>query len=428
MCVGRRNPTRANSRCPPGALLGYPDAAVTDPAKPTILCIASFFKGNRFLARCKQDGWNVVLMTAESLMHEPWARESIDEIFAMPTFTDRKAVLNAVAYLARTREFHRISPLDDYDVELVALLREHIRVPGMGETTARYFRDKLAMRARAFDRGIKVPPFVHVLNHDKVRRFLAEVPGPWVLKPRAEASSSGIKKLSNPDDVWKAIEEFGDTQSNYLIEKMIPGDVYHVDGIISERNLVFAEVHKYRKPMLELVQQGGIFCTRTIPRDSDDARALRTFNQEVMAQFGLMRGVCHSEYIKGRDDGAFYFLETSARVGGASIADLVEATTGINLWEEWARIETTQGESPYTLPPVRADYGGLIVSLARQEHPDTSAYVDPEIVWRLDKKNHVGFVVRAGTPERVLELIDALMPRIQTDFQATLPQPLKPTA
>src|SRR5262245_9923290 len=212
-----------------------------------ILCLSSFFKGNDFLDQCKREGAHVVLLTVESLLGKPWVRESIDEVYALPSFNDRKAVVNAVCYLARTRDFSRIAPLDDYDVELVAHLREHLRIPGMGETTARYFRDKLAMRARAQDRGIDVPEFVHVLNHDRIRRYCRSVPPPWLLKPRSEASSVGIRKLAREEDVWPIIDELGDAQSNYLIERMIPGDVYHVDAIVSEREVVFAEVHKYRK-------------------------------------------------------------------------------------------------------------------------------------------------------------------------------------
>src|SRR6185503_11768324 len=135
---------------------------------------------------------------------------------------------NSVSYLARTRDFSRITPLDDYDVELAAHLREHLRIPGMGETTARYFRDKLAMRARASDRSIAVPEFVHVLNHDRIREFLRKVPAPWLLKPRSEASAVGIKRLEREDDVWAAVEQLGDAQSNHLIERMVPGDVFHV--------------------------------------------------------------------------------------------------------------------------------------------------------------------------------------------------------
>ena len=112
----------------------------------SILVVASFFKGNRFLETCHRLGCQVYLLTKLSLKDEPWAREAITDTFYMPEFTKREDVLNAVSYLARTHVFDRIIPMDDYDVELAASLREHLRIPGMGDTTARYFRDKLAMR------------------------------------------------------------------------------------------------------------------------------------------------------------------------------------------------------------------------------------------------------------------------------------------
>jgi biotin carboxylase len=396
-----------------------------------ILCLASYFKGNDFLEQCKKEGCHVILITLEPLLGKPWARDHIDEVFGVPSLTDRRAVVNAVSYLARTRDITRITPLDDYDVETAAHLREHLRIPGMGETTARYFRDKLAMRARAKDRGIPIPEFVHVLNHAKIHQFLTTVPAPWLLKPRSEASSIGIRKLERAEEVWASVEELGDAQSSYLLERMIPGDVYHVDAIVSEKQILFAEVHQYRKPLFELMHQGGgIFATRTVRRQSEIEQKILATHARVVEHLGLVRGVTHTEFILGRDDGVPYFLETAARVGGAHIADLVSASTGVNLWREWARIEIAQGEAPYTLPERRTEYGGLIISLARQETPDTSAYNDPEIVWRLDGQpaHHVGFVVRSGDPARVEALLDAYEPRIAQDFMATLPAPKQATA
>jgi hypothetical protein len=408
------------------------DPAATPPAKGRIiLCIASYFKGNDFLEQCKREGCHVILITLEPLLGKPWAREFIDEIFAVPSLTDRRIVVNSISYLARTRDISRITPLDDYDVETAALLREHLRIPGMGETTARYFRDKLAMRARAKDRGIAIPEFVHALNHARIHEFLTTVPAPWLLKPRSEASSVGIRKLEHPDEVWKSIEELGDAASSYLIERMIPGDVYHVDAIVDDKKVLFAEVHQYRKPLFELVHQGGgVFATRTVERGSaTEAKILETHAQ-VIEHLGLVRGVTHTEFIVGRDDGRVYFLETAARVGGAHIADLVAASSGVNLWKEWARIETSQGEEPYVLPKFRRDYAGLIISLARQEIPDTSAYTDPEIVWRLEghPAHHVGFVVRSPDRARVEALLDAYEPRVAKDFMAILPAPTQATS
>src|SRR6187399_1928383 len=186
----------------------------------TILCIATYEKGQEFLRECKRQGCTVLLLTVDTLKDADWPREAIDETFYIPRDIARDSLLKGVSHIARTRVLDRIVALDDFDVETAALLREHLRIPGMGETTARYFRDKLAMRARASDRNIAIPDFVHVLNHSRIHRFLRAVPPPWLLKPRSEASSVGIKKFDRAEDVWATIEQLGDTQSNYLIERM----------------------------------------------------------------------------------------------------------------------------------------------------------------------------------------------------------------
>ena len=68
-------------------------------------------------------------------------------------------------------------------------------------------------------------------------------------------------------------------------------------------------------------------------------------NKRVLQSFGLRDGVSHTEFICAHENGMFYFLETSARVGGAHIADLVEQGTGVNLWAEWARVEVASAQS-----------------------------------------------------------------------------------
>src|SRR5207237_4833567 len=258
----------------------------------------------------------------------------------------------------------------------------------MGLTTVRYFRDKLAMRARAEETGILVPAFVHVLNYDHLRAFMSRVPGPWLLKLRSQASGIGMKKIRRPDELWPWLEQLGDQQSFYLLEQFVPGSVYHVDSVTSEREVVFAEAHAYGAPPLETSHQGGVFTTRTLPRDGEEARTLKEIHGKLIASLGLMRGVTHAEFLKARADGKFYFIEIAARVGGAYISDVVEHATGVNLWREWAKLEVGAGKQSYALSVPRQDYAGVIVSLARQEEPDTSAYSDPEIVYRVRKYHH----------------------------------------
>jgi len=107
---------------------------------------------------------------------------------------------------------------------------------------------------------------------------------------------------------------------------------------------------------------------------------------------------------------------------------VVEAASGINLWREWAKLEVGAGKIPYQLPPVRNDHAGIIVSLARQERPDTSAYTDSEIAYRVKKYHHAGFVLKSPQAERVQQLLDSYTLRFRDDFMATQPIPDKPTS
>jgi biotin carboxylase len=297
----------------------------------------------------------------------------------------------------------------------------------MGETTARYFRDKLAMRMQAAEAGIDVPNFVHVLNHARIAPFLERVPGPWVLKPRSMAGAIGIKKVHTADELWRMVEQLGDEQSRYVLERFVTGDIFHVDTIVYENEVRFAIASGYGRPPLEVAHGGGIFTTRILERDSAIAHRLLESNARVLAALGMLRGVSHSEYILGRDDDRVYFLETSARVGGAHIADLVEAATGINLWAEWAKVEIAGGKAPYSPPIPREDYAGLLVSLARQERPDTSPFNDPEVVWRMDQKHHIGLLMRSPDPSRVRELLGDYTERVARDYHAAEPPQDKPS-
>jgi len=399
-----------------------------EPRPITILCITSYEKGQEFLRTCKKLGCRVLLLTVEKLRDGDWPRESVDEFFFMPEELPVQAIINTVSYLARWQPIDRIVALDEFDLENAAYLREHLRIPGMGLTTIRYFRDKLAMRGKAQGSGVPVPEFIHVLNHQALNDFMARVKSPWLLKPRSQASGIGMKKINEPHELWPYLDQLGDAQSNYLLEQFVTGDVFHIDSIVSERQVVFAEAHAYGTPPLNTSHDGGVFTTGTLPRDSAEAKALYRLNREVIESLGLVRGVTHTEFLRAREDGKFYFLEIAARVGGAYITDVVEAATGINLWREWARLEVGSGKSPYSLPAIREDYAGVVLSLARQECPDTSAYNDPEIVYRVTKKHHAGFVLRSPRNERVVELLDSYAARIAHDFMATAPVPERPTA
>jgi hypothetical protein len=175
---------------------------------------------------------------------------------------------------------------------------------------------------------------------------------------------------------------------------------------------------------MEVAHSGGIFRSVTVPFGSKDDKALQKANTQVMKAFGMNYSASHSEFIKDHETGEIIFLETASRVGGANLAEMVEASSGINLWREWAIIETAmaKGET-YILPEVKEDYSGIVISLTKQQHPDTESFTDPEIYWRMDMENHIGFIVKSDNRARVIEILDDYAQKIYDNFHTSAPVP-----
>jgi hypothetical protein len=392
----------------------------------TFICISNYFKGVDFLIHLKNLGNKVYLVTSEKLRNSSWPKEHIDEIFYMEGQDidwNLEHLLLGVGNLMKSTKIDAIVALDDYDVEKATYLRENLRIDGMGQTTGRYFRDKLAMRIRAKSCGISIPAFCSLFNDHDINTFADTIPAPWVLKPRSEASAKGIIKVYDKESLWIHINEMGNNRFKYLLEQFKPGDVYHCDSLILDRKILFSMTSKYLATPMEISQGGGVFRSATISYDSEDDKAIKAVNEQVLKGFGLKHGAAHTEFIKCKEDGKIYFLETSSRVGGAHIAEMVAEASNINLWKEWAAIEDSlEKETKYTLPKIKKEYAGIVLTLSKFQHPDLSSFSDPEVCFRVPLDYHAGLIVKSNKQERVLELLNTYADRFGNDFTAIVAQ------
>lgn len=378
------------------------------------------------MTAAKAEGATVYLLTSISLKDEPWPRAAIDEMFYVEEENDQNwnmaNIIKGVAHTIRSKKVDRIVALDDFDVERAAQLREEFRIPGMGQTTARYFRDKLAMRVKAAESGIKVPAFSSLFHDADIHEYTQNVPAPWLVKPRSEASATGIKKIHSAEELWQHLATLGDRRHEYLVEKFEPGDVYHVDALSQDGQLIFSRVSQYLNTPFEVAHGGGIFRSHICEFGGEDDKALQAMTAEVMSAFGMVFSASHTEFIKSHSTGEFYFLETSSRVGGAHLAEMVEYSSGISLWAEWAKLEIAQlkGET-YELPTVKDDYAGIVVSLIRDYRADYSSFNDSEICWTMEKDYHIGIIIKSDSRQRILGLLDGYAKRIFESSHASAP-------
>lgn len=410
-----------------------------------IVCLATYFKGGDFIRECKRLGCNVILVTKEKMLAEDWPRESLHDLIAVPNDAGPALMIDLTAFIGRKLKVDRVVALEEFDVMTAALIREHFCLPGMSSSSAKTFRDKFRMAEAARAGGILLPKFVPLINADKVRDFMERVSPPWIIKPRSDVSAIGIRKVADPAEVWRITGEMNEREnlrersSYYVLAQFIAGEVFHVDSIVSRGRVVFAGANRYGRPPLEVAHGGGAYVSHTVAHGSANEKKLFAINRKLVKALQLERGAAHAEFIKSDADGEFYFLEMAARVGGAYIADVLEAATGLNLWRQWAQMEVADGqrrqqEAGAALEPSRKravegnklktprnEYAGIVLSLSRQEEPDTAAYDDPEIVYRVKKKHHAGLIVRSKKLERVEELLTQYAARFADDFVAVVP-------
>jgi len=397
-----------------------------------IICLATYFKGAEFIRECKAHGCRVILVTKEKVLNEDWPRESLDDLIAVPNDAGPALFIDLLAFLGRKMKIDRVVALEEFDVVTAALMREHLCLPGLSSSGAKVFRDKLSMAVHSRRAGIDVPEFVPLVNVEEVDEFMRRVPGPWVIKPRSDVSAIGIRKVSEPEEVRSAMHEMNERAnlreraSYYVLARFVAGEVFHVDSVVNDGKVMFAGTNQYGRPPMQVAHQGGAYISRTLARGSADEKTLLAINKKLVRALGLERGATHAEFIKSDVDGKFYFLEIAARVGGAYISDVLEAASGVNLWREWARLEIADGKGPSRITPLRKEYAGIILSLAKQETPDTSNYGDGEIIYRVKKRHHAGLIVRSPRLDRVNELLDNYGQRFVEDFVAVAPPPERP--
>lgn len=395
--------------------------------KNHIVCIASEFKGNEFLDECQNAGWDVTLVTRKKLLDEAWAWTSLNEVKTVSDDASADEYVREIVNVAGTKLIHRIVGLDEFDVLTAAKAREHLQLGGMTSSHALRFRDKLAMRNIACESSIPCPSFVGVFHPDSINDYLDSGSGPWVVKPRNEVSAFGIRKCETKEEVWSALNDLDarntwrDHPSQFLIEKFIAGNVFHVDSVVYKGKVMVCGVSQYGTPPFSVSHYGGVFTSSIVPYKSAERSKLEKLNTELLKAFNYQQGVSHAEFLQSSDDGKFYLLEVACRVGGAYIANVLEHACNFNLWREWAKLETSSSENPYKLPKLRKDFAGVALALANQDAPDTSQYVEDEIVYRVSKPKHVGLIFYSKKQKRLEELLSVYSERITADFLAVAP-------
>ena len=322
----------------------------------TMLCIATYVKGTNSCARPRAGLPRAAAHRREAARRRLAARGDRRVLLRAARHAARR-LRKGAAHLARTERIDRIVALDDFDVETGRdAARAPVRPRAWARRRRRAFRDKLAMRRRARSRGIPCPEFVHVLNHDAIDEWTSRVPPPWVLKPRAQAARD-----RHPEAAVGRGAVARDRGARRRARRVPARAVRRRRRL--PRRLASSSTASVRFAVGEPVQarrrwpwrmKAASSSTRTLAGVGSAGRTRCWRCNARVSSRSASSAARRTPSSSAPTTDAGYFLETSARVGGAHIVDVVEAATGINLWREWARVEIAGEDGTYD-PPVALD-------------------------------------------------------------------------
>jgi hypothetical protein len=110
-------------------------------------------------------------------------------------------------------------------------------------------------------------------------------------------------------------------------------------------------------------------------------------------------------------------------VGGAHLAEMVEAASDVNLWAEWAKIEDALIKgTAYKLPEVIKGFAGIVLTLSKYQHPDLSGFIDSEVCFTVPLEYHAGLIVKCDNHAKVRELLDDYAERLVKDLATVAEQ------
>jgi hypothetical protein len=274
-------------------------------------------------------------------------------------FTNTDAIDAAARVLARTLgSIDRLFALSEFDILHGARLRDLLDIPGMRSARAVLYRDKVAMKSAIRAAGLKTPAYTDSSQSRDLARLAAEVGFPLILKPRTGAASEGVLRVDSARSLAAACETVLSGDIAYECEEYIPGQIYHIDGIIAGGYVSFIQPSRYLNTCLDFrhgLPLGSVLL------DSDDPRRERicSFTGKCLAALSLDNSAFHLELIE-RADGTLYFLEMGARVGGGEIPFLIDDLFNVDLVREWINAELYLSSNG-PVPAARSNGGFLMI-------------------------------------------------------------------
>lgn len=255
--------------------------------------------------------------------------------------------MSAAQLVAATRELSRrlgpvdrvIGILEQLQVPL-AEARQALGLPGISVEAALNFRDKSKMKDVLQRHGLPCARHRLATSIDEVKRFIADVGFPIVMKPQAGAGAVNTFRLDRAEQLGQLLEQFPpNPQKPMLLEEFIVGEEHSFDSVFMDGKPVWYSISKYSPGPLTVMQNEWIQWTVLLPRsvDGPEYDGIRRAAIPALEVLGMTSGLSHMEWFR-RKDGSVAISEVGARPPGAQFVSLMSWAHDTDMYKAWVRL------------------------------------------------------------------------------------------
>jgi len=270
----------------------------------------------------------------------PSGRKAIREdlaasIYELVSLTDKSRLLEcSKEVILCFGGIDKIIALSEYDLESAAFLRDELRLKGTNSEQVKLYKDKVVMKRRLQEKGLRIPSFIECNNPADVISFSERVNYPLILKPKVGAASKGVYRVLCNSEMFPLLKSIG--TNIYECEEYVRGTVLHIDGLVKNQETIFLKASKYINTCLAF--NYGVPLGSVIIDDVVLNKRIKDFTSEILEGLELSDSAFHLELIHSESD-EIVFLELNARVGGGEIPFLIRDLFSMDLVATWVRIQ-----------------------------------------------------------------------------------------
>ncbi|MCC6621495.1 MAG: ATP-grasp domain-containing protein [Deltaproteobacteria bacterium] len=265
-------------------------------------------------------------------------RRHLHDYLQVPSIMDEDDVITRASAWLRGRAIDKVLANWEPVVMLAARMRERWGVPGMSPDAVLGFRDKRVMKERVEAAGLRTPRSARVKTAAEARAAAERIGFPLVIKPIAGAGSADTYRVEDAAEYERTLTKLL-AVPEAIVEEYVEGDEFTYDTICIGGAPVYENVIQYfPKPIearsLEWVSPAQISVADLTQPHLQGGLAL---GRQVLGALGMGDGFTHMEWYL-TPKGEAVFGEIACRAGGARLVDMMNWTSDVDLFREWARV------------------------------------------------------------------------------------------